>query len=166
MMKRIFLFLALAIGMLSACSDDDSFTTSRNHLLTFQSDTVKMDTVFSNVGSSTYSLWVFNNSGDGLRIKTVRLRNANQTGFRVNVDGSYLDNKTGSVVNDLEVRIILFQKIDEVFFEPHDVVVCRKHHAHRWQRPLGLVVGVFLGFRFAVPTADAKMEQSVIKAAE
>ena len=104
MMKRIFLFLALAIGMLSACSDDDSFTTSRNHLLTFQSDTVKMDTVFSNVGSSTYSLWVFNNSGDGLRIKTVRLRNANQTGFRVNVDGSYLDNKTGSVVNDLEVR--------------------------------------------------------------
>lgn len=103
-MKRIFLCLAVILGLLTACSDDDSFTTSRNNLLTFATDTVKMDTVFSNVASSTYSLWVFNNSGDGLRIKTVRLRNANQTGFRVNVDGSYLDNTAGSVATDLEVR--------------------------------------------------------------
>jgi hypothetical protein len=63
-----------------------------------------MDTVFSNVASRTYSFWVFNRPGDGIRLNTVRLRNGNQTGFRVNVDGSYLDNTTGSVVNDLEVR--------------------------------------------------------------
>jgi hypothetical protein len=34
----------------------------------------------------------------------VRLKNGNQTGFRVNVDGSYLDNTLGAVVTDLEVR--------------------------------------------------------------
>ena len=39
-----------------------------------------------------------------MRLPTVRLRQGNQTGFRVNVDGSYLDNQRGSVVNDLEVR--------------------------------------------------------------
>ena len=90
--------------MLAACSDDDSFTTNRGNLLTFSVDTVKMDTVFSTVGSSTYTFWVFNNSGDGIRLSTVRLNNGNQTGFRANVDGSYLDNTMGSVVTDLEVR--------------------------------------------------------------
>ena len=105
MMKRIFLYLIIIfIGVLTACSDDDSFTTSRSNLLTFSVDTVKMDTVFSTIGSSTYTFWVYNESGDGIRLNTVRLQNGNQTGFRVNVDGSYLDNQMGSVVNDLEVR--------------------------------------------------------------
>ena len=103
-MKRIFLYLIINIGIFTACSDDDSFTTSGNDLLTFSVDTVKMDTVFSNVGSRTYSFWVHNHTGDGIRIGTVRLRNGNQTGFRVNVDGTYLDNTLGSVANDFEVR--------------------------------------------------------------
>ena len=103
MMKRIFLYLIIYIGVL-ACSDDDSFTTSRSNLLTFSVDTVKMDTVFSTVGSSTYTFWVYNHSADGIRLNTVRLQNGNQTGYRVNVDGSYLDNQRGSVVTDLEVR--------------------------------------------------------------
>ena len=104
MMKRIFLYLIIYIGVLTACSDDDSFTMSRSNLLTFSTDTVKMDTVFSTIGSSTYTFWVYNKSGDGIRLNTVRLQNGNQTGFRVNVDGTYLDNQMGAVVNDLEVR--------------------------------------------------------------
>ena len=104
MMKRIFLYLIIYVGVLAACSDDDSFTTSPSCLLTFSTDTVKMDTVFSTVGSSTYTFWVYNYSGDGIRLNSVRLKNGNQTGFRVNVDGSYLDNLMGSVVTDLEVR--------------------------------------------------------------
>ena len=104
MMRRSFLYILILWGMLVACSDDDSFSTSRNNLLTFSVDTVKMDTVFSTVGSSTYTFWVFNNSGDGIRLNSVSLKNGNQTGFRVNVDGSYLDNSMGSVVTDLEVR--------------------------------------------------------------
>ena len=103
-MKRIIFYLVICVGLITACSDDDSFTSSRTDLLTFSVDTVKMDTVFSNVGSRTYSFWVYNHSGSGIRIGTVRLRNGNQTGFRVNVDGSYLDNTLGSVANDFEVR--------------------------------------------------------------
>ncbi|MBR1484791.1 MAG: right-handed parallel beta-helix repeat-containing protein [Prevotella sp.] len=103
MMKRTFFFLA-ALLALAACSDNDSFTTDTSARLTFVDDTVKMDTVFSTVGSATYTCWVFNHSGDGIRLKSVRLRSGNQTGFRVNVDGSYLDNSLGSVVSDLEVR--------------------------------------------------------------
>lgn len=103
MMKRIFLFL-MVIAAMVACSDNDSFTTSRSARLSFSTDTVKLDTVFSTIGSSTYTLWVYNNASDGIRISTVRLRQGNQTGFRVNVDGMYLDNTLGSVIHDLEVR--------------------------------------------------------------
>ena len=87
-----------------SCSDDDSFTTDAGALLSFSVDSVKMDTVFSGVATSTYSFWVYKRNKEGLRLPTVRLRQGNQTGFRVNVDGSYLDNQRGSVVNDLEVR--------------------------------------------------------------
>jgi len=95
------LFLALT---LSACDDEDTFTTSPSNLLTFSSDTIKLDTVFSTVPSSTRSFWVFNKSGDGLRCRSVRLENGNQAGFRVNVDGAYLSPSAGYQVADIEIR--------------------------------------------------------------
>lgn len=103
MMKRIFYFLLIVLGYV-ACNDDDSFSTSQADLLTFTADTLKMDTVFSNVGSTTYTFWVYNNNDHGIRLNSVRLKNGNQTGFRVNVDGSYLDNALGAIITDLEVR--------------------------------------------------------------
>ena len=104
MMKRIFFCLVILACAVWACSDDDQFTTSRSAVLTFSVDSVKMDTVFSTVGSRTYDFWVFNHGDKGVRVQSVHLRMGNQTGFRVNVDGSYLDNSLGAVVNDLEVR--------------------------------------------------------------
>lgn len=103
MMKQ-YVFLLLLICSFVACHDDDSFTTSQTDLLSFTNDTLKLDTVFSNVGSSTYSFWIYNRTDKGIRLSTVRLRNGNQTGFRVTVDGSYLDNALGAVVTNLEVR--------------------------------------------------------------
>lgn len=87
-----------------SCTNDESFTTSREDMLTFTADTLRMDTVFSNVGSATYTFWVYNHTNQGIRLNSVRLKNGNQTGFRVNVDGSYLDNTLGAVVTDIEVR--------------------------------------------------------------
>lgn len=102
-MKRIFYFL-LILSALLACEDDDSFSSSGGLSLTFGIDTLKMDTVFSRSSSSTYSFWVHNHHSEGLRLSSVRLSKGNQTGFRVNVDGSYLDNSNGSIVNNLEIR--------------------------------------------------------------
>ena len=100
MIRRLFFFVSILIVLLSACSDNDSFSSNPSQRLTFSKDTVKMDTLFSAVPSTTYTFWVYNNSGDGIRISTVRLDRGNQTGFRVNVDGTYLN----PVVNDLEIR--------------------------------------------------------------
>ena len=87
---------------LVGCEDNDSFTTSTSARLSFSIDSLKMDTVFSTVGSRTYDFWVYNRNSDGVRLQSVRLAQGNQTGFRVNVDGAYLDNSLGSVVTDLE----------------------------------------------------------------
>ena len=86
--------------MLTACSDNDSFSNSAGNRLTFSEDTVRFDTLFSTVPSSTQTFWVRNESNDGIRIVTARLERSNQSGYRVNVDGMYLD----PVGSDFEVR--------------------------------------------------------------
>lgn len=89
MMKRIFYFLA-TILLCVACSDDDQFTTSRGDVLTLPDDTLKMDTVFSGNASVTYTFWIRNKNKQALRVNDIRLADGTQ-GFRVNVDGEYLN---------------------------------------------------------------------------
>ena len=102
-MKRIIYVLAI-VCCLVACQDDDKFSTSTGLRLTFQEDTLKMDTVFSRTPSSTYTFWVYNQNDTGIRMDQIRLRRGNQTGYRVNVDGIYLDNANGSQTSDVEIR--------------------------------------------------------------
>ncbi len=103
-MKRLFFYIMALTAALASCGDDDSFTTSRSALLSFSRDTVSLDTVFSTVPTSTQTFWVYNRNDDGLRLAQVRLLHGNQSGFRVNVDGTYLDNTLGSVAGDFEIR--------------------------------------------------------------
>lgn len=103
---RMLLYCALCIAHYAffSCADDDSFSTSTSLKLEFSADTLKLDTVFSRTPSSTYSFWVHNRNNDGIRIQNVRLKQGNQSGYRVNVDGVYLDNANGSQASDIEVR--------------------------------------------------------------
>ena len=100
MIRRLFFFFLLSGVLLAACTDDDSFTTATGNKLIFSEDTIRFDTLFSAVPSATQSFWVRNQSGDGIRIRTARLERSNQSGYRVNVDGTFLD----PVGNNFEVR--------------------------------------------------------------
>lgn len=102
MIRRILFFFSIIMTLVGC--EDDVFTTSTSARLSFSVDSLKMDTVFSTMGSRTYDFWVYNRNNDGIRLQSVRLSKGNQTGFRVNVDGAYLDNSIGSVVTELEVR--------------------------------------------------------------
>lgn len=105
MKKIIFsVFIVFGILILNSCDDGDSFTVSSNNALSFSADTIRFDTVFSTVPSSTRSFWVYNKSGNGLRCSSVRLEGGNQFGFRVNVDGIYLSPEEGYRANNIEVR--------------------------------------------------------------
>lgn len=100
---RALLFMLLCLFIVS-CADDDSFSASPSGRLTFSMDTVKMDTLFSNVPSAAKSLWVYNRSGEGLRCTSVHLEKGGSSGFRVNVDGIYLGEESGWQTSDVEIR--------------------------------------------------------------
>lgn len=98
-------FCSLVILFLAACSDKyDSFSDSPSNHVSIPSDTISLDTVFTTIGSSTKSFWVYNKSGDGIRLSEVCLENGAQSGFRVNVDGTYLGAETGYKAFDIEIR--------------------------------------------------------------
>lgn len=100
---KILASIALAM-MLFACTDDDSFTTSPDYQLSFSTDTLKLDTTFSNVPTAAKSFWIYNYSGDGIRCSNIRLERGNQSGFRVNIDGVYLGKEAGYQTGGIEVR--------------------------------------------------------------
>ena len=98
------LLLLVFLSLFISCNDDDTFTTSMANRLYIPVDTVKMDTVFAKIPVAAKEFWIYNCSGDGLRCSNVRLQKGNQSGFRVNVDGIYLGEKTGYQTSDIEVR--------------------------------------------------------------
>ena len=102
-MKRIF-YVLIGVLLMVACEDDEKFSSGAGMRLDFDKDTLKMDTVFSGTPSSTYAFWVHNRHDSGVRLATVKLKKGNQTGFRVNVDGIYLDNSNGSQISNVEIR--------------------------------------------------------------
>ncbi|MBO6606760.1 right-handed parallel beta-helix repeat-containing protein [Psychroserpens sp.] len=87
-MKRLlYFFLTLSFILLwSSCRKDFDFAPSTGNL-EFSRDTVYLDTVFTNIGSSTYNLKVYNRSDDDISIPTVRLGQGQASNYRLNVDG-------------------------------------------------------------------------------
>src|SRR5690606_4867118 len=87
-MKRIiyFTFSLAILFMWSSCRKDFDFSASTGSLQ-FSKDTVYLDTVFTNIGSSTYNLKVYNKSNEDISIPTLRLGLGENSNYRLNVDG-------------------------------------------------------------------------------
>ena len=87
-MKRIlyFIFTLSLILLGSSCRKDFKFLPSTGSLQ-FSKDTVYLDTVFTNIGSSTYNLKVYNRSNENIVIPTVKLGLGETSAYRLNIDG-------------------------------------------------------------------------------
>lgn len=70
----------------SSCRKDFNFAPSTGNL-EFSKDTIYLDTIFTNIGSSTYNLKVYNRSDTDISIPTVRLGQGEASNYRLNVDG-------------------------------------------------------------------------------
>jgi len=91
MRNIIILFIVgLAISV-SSCREDFQFEASTGDL-TFSKDTVYLDTVFTNIGSSTYTLKVYNKSDKDIKIPTIQLGKGQASKYRMTVDGMVGDN--------------------------------------------------------------------------
>ncbi|MGJ8684667.1 MAG: hypothetical protein ACSHWW_08585 [Nonlabens sp.] len=70
----------------ASCRDDFAFSSSTGDL-GFSQDTVFLDTVFTNIGSSTRTFKVYNNSSDDIVIPRVALAQGDNSKYRLAVDG-------------------------------------------------------------------------------
>ena len=84
-------------AVLCSCSDD-KISSDPSHTLRFSTDTIYMDTLLTNVGTSTYQLKVYNKNEMNVLINSITLADASKSGFRINVDGM-----KGNVFRDIEL---------------------------------------------------------------
>ena len=91
-MKRLtitlFILATLLLNMLPACDGlDDHYSTNPTYRLSFSTDTLAFDTIFSTIGSTTRQFMIYNKNSEPLSIESIMLASGEATGFRMNVDG-------------------------------------------------------------------------------
>lgn len=97
-MSRTFVALLVLFCLIGySCRQDFDFETSQGQL-EFSKDTVFLDTIFTGISSSTYSLKVYNPTDTDLRIPFVGLQEGASSGYRLNVDG-----QAGKTFSDIPI---------------------------------------------------------------
>jgi len=89
--------LIITLVFFSSCRKDFSANLSTGNLQ-FSKDTVYLDTVFTNIGSSTYNLKVYNKSNKTISIPSVQLGKGENSLYRLNVDGT-----SGKTFENIEI---------------------------------------------------------------
>lgn len=94
-MKRLLPLLFLAIlgtffFSLQSCQEDN-FSTDSGIMLNFSVDTLRFDTVFTELGSATRILKAYNPSNRPIQISNIFFEEGSSSKFRMNVDGYTVD---------------------------------------------------------------------------
>jgi hypothetical protein len=100
MRKLIFLFFVGLAITVSSCRQDFVFEPSTGDLV-FSKDTIYLDTVFANIGSSTYTLKVYNRSSKDIKIPTIQLGKGLTSKYRMTVDG--MTGENNRIFHDVEL---------------------------------------------------------------
>lgn len=82
---RLIVLACVFCMALGSCMDE-KFSSNPSHRLSFSTDTIFFDTIFSTVASSTKLMKVYNRNSESLMF-SVRLADKSNSGFRMNVDG-------------------------------------------------------------------------------
>ncbi|UMB61801.1 hypothetical protein MHL31_06255 [Lutibacter sp. A80] len=97
-MRYFISFLIIATLLITASCRKDFGADLSTGNLSFSKDTVFLDTVFTNIGSSTYNLKVYNKSNKNIYVPSIKLGYAENSSYRLNVDGV-----SGKVFEDIEI---------------------------------------------------------------
>nr|WP_313810063.1 hypothetical protein [Allomuricauda sp.] len=86
-LKSTAVVLGMALILLApSCRKDFDYAPSSGNL-SFSKDTVFLDTIFTNIGSATYTLKVYNKGGSDIQIPFIGLETGEASSYRLNVDG-------------------------------------------------------------------------------
>ena len=96
---RYFISFIICVTLISISSCRKDFSTRTNFgNLEFSKDTVFLDTIFTNIGSATYNLKVYNRGKNAITIPIIQLENGTSSNYRLNVDGI-----PGKEFNDIDI---------------------------------------------------------------
>ena len=85
---KLLLFIAFIAGFCTlSCRKDQTFITSAGAKVSFSTDTLKFDTVFTQIGSATRFFKIFNPYSQSISINKIYLENNTNAVYRLNVDG-------------------------------------------------------------------------------
>ena len=93
-MRVIVSFLMLCLLAFTACRKNDDITTSTDVQLSFSSDTVLFDTVFTAVGSINKRIKVYNNDSKAINITNIRLGEGLSSFFSLIINGVVTNEKS------------------------------------------------------------------------
>jgi hypothetical protein len=94
--KKINLFFFLAVFsvlLLNSCFNEE-FTDDPSVKLSFSTDTLRFDTVFTEQGSATRILKLYNEADKSIVISSIRLQSGDNGFFRLNIDGNSTNEAT------------------------------------------------------------------------
>ncbi|MHC0447697.1 hypothetical protein ACWA1F_19970 [Flavobacterium sp. 3-218] len=98
-MRQYFLLFIFGIILAFSSCRTDFDTVASTGDLKFSKDTVYLDTVFKNIGSSTYQLKVYNQSKNDISIPVVQFKKGLSSKYRMTVDG--MTGNNGKIFNNV-----------------------------------------------------------------
>jgi hypothetical protein len=102
--------IILAVILVTSCRKKEKIDSNPSFTLTFSTDTVFFDTVFTTVGSVTQRLIVHNYNSGKVSVSSIRLAGGSSSVFSLNIDGT-----PSPSVTDVEIQgndsIFIFVKV-------------------------------------------------------
>ncbi|MBD3747983.1 MAG: hypothetical protein IE931_00655 [Sphingobacteriales bacterium] len=93
-MKNFFPFILFSVLIFVACRKNEIIDYNPNLKLQFSTDSILFDTVFTDKGSTSRSLKVFNYNKNSIIISDIKLLGGSQSAFKININGVATDNLT------------------------------------------------------------------------
>lgn len=107
---RSIIVVFLLLILISACRKDERITTDPNAKLSFSSNTILFDTVFTSIGSTVRKIKISNKNNDALNISEIKLSGGNSSPFSININGQNLPSQTNLILNGQD-SLNLFVKV-------------------------------------------------------
>lgn len=109
-MRLLFSMLLLFCIAFTACRKSDEITTDQSAKLSFSTDTILFDTVFTTVGSANRRVKVYNTNQKGINISHIKLSGGASSNFNLIINGQPVNEKTDMQIGGKD-SISIFVKV-------------------------------------------------------
>ncbi len=97
-LASLFLLALISFNFL-ACKNEETISSDPNLRLSFSTDTVHFDTIFTTLSSLTLNFKVYNRNDKAINISNIRLESGDSSFYRININGFAQNSLDNEVIN-------------------------------------------------------------------